>query len=69
MNILIIEDEQMLRRALIYNLIEAGHMVAACSNGQEGISRVEKNPHLDVIICDVMMPVLSGPGFILMLKK
>jgi two-component system, cell cycle sensor histidine kinase and response regulator CckA len=69
MNILIIDDDLMLRKALGHNLLEAGHTVSIASNGQEAIDLIEKNRNIDLIMVDVMMPVLTGPSFILMLKK
>jgi CheY-like chemotaxis protein len=69
MNILIIDDDLMVRKALGHNLLEAGHTVSITANGQEAIDLLEKNHNVDLILVDVMMPVLTGPSFILMLKK
>lgn len=69
MNALVIEDDPLVRKALSYHLIEAGHTVSAAVNGQEAIQVIEKHRDIDLIICDVMMPVLTGPSFILMLKN
>jgi len=69
MNILIIEDDQMLRRAIGHTLTETGHSVSNAANGQEAIENIEKNKDVDLIICDVLMPVLTGPTFLLMLKR
>ena len=69
MNILVIEDDHMLRRALGHYLLDIGHTVSACSNGQEALELVKENRNIDVIIVDVLMPVLSGASFILMLKR
>ena len=69
MNILIIEDDLLVRKALGHTLLEAGHTVSAAANGQEAIAMIEKNRVIDLVICDVMMPVLTGPSFILQLKN
>jgi CheY-like chemotaxis protein len=69
MNILIIEDDLMVRKALSHTLLEAGHTVSVATNGQEAIALIEKNRIIDVVISDVMMPVLTGPSFILHLKN
>ncbi len=69
MNILIIEDDQMVRKALSHSLLEAGHTLSVAGNGQEAISVIEKNKSIELVICDVMMPVLTGPSLILMLKN
>lgn len=69
MNILLIEDDLMTRKALSHHLLEAGHTVSVCGNGKEAIPIMEKNRSIDLVICDVMMPELTGPSLILMLKN
>ena len=69
MNILVIEDDHLLRRALSHYLLDCGHTVSACANGREALDLIEENRQLDVIIADVMMPVLSGASFVLMLRR
>jgi DNA-binding response OmpR family regulator len=69
MNILILEDDQMLRKALSFHLLEAGHTISVAVNGEEALKLVDANRNIDAIICDVMTPVLSGPSFLLSLKK
>jgi two-component system, cell cycle sensor histidine kinase and response regulator CckA len=69
MKILVIEDDVMLRKAMSHFLLEKGHSVSVAGNGNEAINVVSKNLDLDIIICDVLMPELSGPSFLLMLKR
>ena len=69
MNILVIDDDPMVRRAMGHYLLDIGHMVSTCGNGQEALSFVKENQHIDVVIVDVIMPVLSGASFLLLLKK
>ena len=69
MNILIIDDDVFVKKALSFNLLEEGHSVTIAGNGEEAIVHIEKNKNFDLIFCDVMMPVLTGPTFLLMLKK
>lgn len=69
MNTLIIDDDIFLKKALSFNLLELRHTVAITGDGQEAINLIETNRNFDLIFCDVMMPVLTGPGFLLMLKK
>ncbi|HOZ86256.1 MAG TPA: response regulator [Bacteroidia bacterium] len=69
MNILIIDDDIFVKKALSFNLLEDGHSVTLAGNGEEAIALIEKNQNFDLIFCDVMMPVLTGPTFLLMLKK
>ena len=69
MNILIIDDDVFVKKALSFNLLEDGHTVTTAGNGEEAIELIEKNKNFDLIFCDVMMPVLTGPTFLLKLKK
>lgn len=59
----------MMQTALCYKLVELGHSVSITSNGQEAIELIGNNRKVDLVICDVMMPVLTGPSVILMLKN
>jgi DNA-binding response OmpR family regulator len=69
MNILVIEDDHLLKRAIGHYLLDIGHMVSSCSNGQEAIDIIKNNRNFDVLIVDVLMPVLSGASFLLMVRK
>jgi CheY-like chemotaxis protein len=69
MNILVIEDDTMLRKAMSHFLLEKGHSVTIAGNGNEAIRVIGSNANFDLIICDVLMPELSGPSFLLMLKR
>ena len=57
--ILIIDDTQMLRDYIAECLTFEGYAVVKARNGAEGIQAATQN-HPDLIICDVMMPGLSG---------
>lgn len=57
--ILIIEDEGLLARMYSKKLEIDGYDCLSATNGQDGINVArEKNP--DIILCDVMMPVMDG---------
>lgn len=57
--ILVIEDEDTIRELISDILENEGYEVSSAPNGQEGIRLVtETNP--DLILCDIMMPALSG---------
>lgn len=69
MNILIIEDDQMLRKALSHFLLETANTVTSAANGQEALEAITHNKDVDVILCDVLMPEVSGPTFLLKIKR
>ena|SRR6218665_272506 len=69
MNILIVEDDQVLRKALHQNFSNENNYVLVAADGQQALDIVHDNRNIDLIICDIMMPFISGPTFILMLKQ
>lgn len=58
-SILIVDDEPRYLRLMEANLITEGYRVLKATNGQEAVHMVgEKHP--DLVLLDVMMPVLDG---------
>jgi CRP/FNR family transcriptional regulator, polysaccharide utilization system transcription regulator len=66
--ILIIEDNEDLRDNLAEILELAGYATMTAENGKKGIEIAEQNTP-DLILCDVMMPVLDGFGTLSILHK
>ncbi|MCB0172485.1 MAG: response regulator [Anaerolineae bacterium] len=61
-HILIIDDDQDILRLLEFSFKRSGHSVSISSNGEQGLAQAEiENP--DLIICDVMMPKMTGYDF------
>ncbi len=66
--ILLVEDNEDMRENTAEILQLAQYKVITAANGKEGIEMAEsENP--DLIICDIMMPVLDGYGVLHMLSK
>lgn len=63
--ILIVEDEISLRDILCKKLTREGFMILEANNGKEGLE-VALREHPDLILLDIMMPVMDG---MTMLKK
>jgi two-component system, OmpR family, alkaline phosphatase synthesis response regulator PhoP len=60
--ILVIEDELSIGEFIADLLKDEQHSMMVASNGQEGLRLIaERRP--DLIICDVMMPILDGRTF------
>jgi two-component system phosphate regulon response regulator PhoB len=57
--VLIIEDERDLTEVLVYNLQREGYEAAVAHDGQEGLRKAQTLLP-DLILLDVMLPVLSG---------
>jgi CheY-like chemotaxis protein len=60
--ILLIDDEPGIAQALTRLLRRSGHEVTSAANGMEGLTALEERPY-EVILCDMRMPDLDGPGF------
>jgi CheY-like chemotaxis protein len=66
--VLLIEDNNEMRENTAEILELSGFHVTTAKNGKEGVELAQKN-HPDLIICDIMMPVLDGYGVLHMLSK
>jgi CheY-like chemotaxis protein len=61
--ILVVEDNQDTREAMVEVLQMTGHDVIAASNGREALDLLEHAPAPDLIILDLWMPVMDGRQF------
>jgi signal transduction histidine kinase/ActR/RegA family two-component response regulator len=60
--ILLVEDNDELRSATQGVLEALGYLVATAANGEEALAALEKRGgRIDLVICDVVMPGMSGP--------
>lgn len=66
--ILLIEDNLEIRENTAEILSLAGYIVITAENGKEGVNQVQADIP-DIIICDIMMPVLDGFGVLHLLGK
>lgn len=66
--ILLIEDNQDMRENTAEILELADYRVTTAKNGKEGVEAAQKDKP-DLIICDIMMPVLDGYGALHALSK
>lgn len=60
--ILVVDDEPGITSALAYLLRRDGHMVATAAHGRQAMQQIQKQDY-DLILCDLRMPELDGPGF------
>ena len=66
--ILVIEDNTDIRENLVEILELAGYEVKSAENGKLGVESAENDPP-DLILCDVMTPVLDGYGALRILRS
>ena len=67
--ILLVEDEQTIREAVGDLLRQHGYTVIPAADGQEALRICEaEDAAIDLIVCDVIMPRLGGPGLLRALR-
>jgi len=63
-SVLVVDDEPGVRRALARILESAGFRVEAAADGEEALERLRRGPLPDLVVTDVFMPRLDGPGLV-----
>lgn len=67
-NILLIEDDDVIIKLLVKRIEKAGYNVEVARNGKGGIQKIkERMP--DLLLLDMIMPILDGFGVLEYLKK
>jgi CheY-like chemotaxis protein len=67
--ILLIEDDDDIRDALMSLLEDEGYDVRGAANGKEGLDVLGTMERPCIILLDLMMPVMSGPEFLSHLRE
>lgn len=57
--VLVIDDEPMLG-GVVRRMLSAQHTVVAVTTARDALTHIEKGEHFDVILCDLMMPEVTG---------
>ncbi len=57
--ILVVDDEEVIRKFLRIHLAKLGYEVMEASDGEQAIEQLEKE-QFDLLICDIMMPKKDG---------
>ncbi len=68
LKILIAEDDRELRQLFSHVLTKNGYIVTGVSNGQQALDEMEAG-YFDLIISDIMMPVMDGYEFVSQLRN
>ena len=66
--ILVVEDDSNIEQLVAFKLKNSGYEVSAAHNGAEALEFLKKNS-VNLIITDVMMPVMGGKELVIELKK
>ncbi len=65
--LLIIEDEEVLQRAMYLMFHEAGYTIASCIDGETGLKMTERL-HPDAILLDLLLPKMNEFDFLKNMK-
>ena len=69
-HVLVVDDEPAVRESTEHILMELGYRVSLCVNGQDAVDEYRKNwQRIDLVILDVMMPVMDGKTAYKMMSK
>jgi two-component system, cell cycle response regulator DivK len=68
LKVLLVEDNDDARALYVYMLASAGYRVSAVRNGLEALAEIQVN-RPDVIVTDILMPVLSGLDLIVAVRS
>ena len=68
-NVLLVEDEDMVRAVAERALSRAGYTVTTASDGDEGLEIVRSGGQFDLIVSDVVMPALDGPSMVRSIRQ
>jgi CheY-like chemotaxis protein len=59
--VLLVEDSDIVRQALVASLQALNYEAAAVSNGREALDYLQANPdQVDAILSDMIMPIMGG---------
>jgi len=61
--VLLVDDEPAVRNLFAQALRREGYHVVEAGNGQEALDVAARLPHIDLVVTDVVMPVMKGPEF------
>jgi two-component system cell cycle sensor histidine kinase/response regulator CckA len=67
-SILLVEDDEAIRRLLRLWLMRCGYAVVAVGNATEALNAVATRPIVDIVVTDVMMPGMNGPELVKLLQ-
>lgn len=59
--ILVVDDEAIVLRVLRGILANHGYRVLAAASGDEALDLFRREPHIDLLLTDVVMPGVTGP--------
>lgn len=67
--ILIVDDEELIRKMLDTKIKSLGYETILAENGKDAIEILKNNKEIDLVLCDIFMPEVSGFEVLKFIKK
>ncbi|MDH4101077.1 MAG: response regulator [Nitrospirota bacterium] len=67
--VLVVDDDEVIREFLLFNLEDLGYRVVLASDGVEAVTTVIEKREVDFVVLDMMMPNLNGKNTLKILKQ
>lgn len=67
--VLVVDDDETIRRIVTHRLTAAGHEVRVCEDGREAANLLDDDYEPDLAVLDVMMPRLNGTRLARMIRN
>jgi CheY-like chemotaxis protein len=58
--VLVVDDDDAIREVIAEVLRDEGYEVACAGNGEQALTELRRPHHPDLVLLDLMMPVMSG---------
>lgn len=68
-NVLVVEDEDRMRKLIVAYLKKEGYYIFEACDGAEAIEVFNENNNIDIVILDVMMPLIDGWGVLKFIRR
>lgn len=62
--VLVVDDDAVVRRVVQGHLSSSGYRIFEAEDGQEALEVLERNGPVSLVIIDLVMPRLDGPGLV-----
>ena len=67
--VLIVEDDEELLKLLVFLVRQMGHQVVTATDGVKAVDVLRKDKSFDLVLLDLLLPLVDGPGVMEWMKK
>ena len=66
---ILIADDSEMNRAILTEMLGEEYEILEAENGQQAIEMIEKNSGIDLLLLDIMMPVMDGIALTMKIRE